>query len=64
MSYLAYHISIKVQYNEKMEQKIQAVFQNQNGMLFTHDLVKRGIPRSYLSILEKKGEIQRIERGV
>lgn len=50
--------------DEKMEQKIQAVLQNQNGMLFTHDLVKRGIPRSYLSILEKKGKIHRIERGV
>ncbi len=55
---------MKVQSNEKMEQRIQTVLQNQNGMLFTQDLVKRGIPRSYLSILEKKGKIQRIGRGV
>ena len=47
-----------------MEQRIQTVLQNQNGMLFTQDLVKRGIPRSYLTILEKKGKIQRIGRGV
>lgn len=55
---------MKVQDNEKMEQRIRAVLQNQNGMLFTQDLVKRGIPRSYLSFLEKKGKIQRIGRGL
>jgi predicted transcriptional regulator of viral defense system len=55
---------MKVQNDEKMEQRIQTVLQKQNGMLFTQDLVKRGIPRSYLSILEKKGKIQRIGRGV
>lgn len=63
-AYFVYNISMKVQDNEKMEQRIRAVLQNQNGMLFTQDLVKRGIPRSYLSILEKKGKIQRIGRGV
>lgn len=30
----------------------------------TSDLLKYAIPRTYLSILEKKGEIQRISRGV
>lgn len=55
---------MKVQNDEKLEQRIQTVLQNQNGMLFTQDLVKRGIPRSYLSILEKQGKIQRIGRGV
>ena len=37
---------------------------NQNGILLTSDLAKLGIPRTYLSILIKKGEIQRISRGV
>lgn len=59
-----YNISMKVQDDEKMKQRIQTILQNQNGMLFTQDFVKRGIPRSYLSILEKKGEIQRIGRGI
>jgi len=30
----------------------------------TSDLLKHGIPRTYLSILEKKGEVQRISIGV
>jgi hypothetical protein len=32
-------------------------------MLLTSDLAKLGIPRTYLSILEKKGEIQMESRG-
>jgi predicted transcriptional regulator of viral defense system len=36
----------------------------QNGVLFTSDLSKYGIPRTYLSILEKNGEVQRVSRGV
>ncbi len=33
-------------------------------MLFTSDLAEHGIPRTYLSILEKKGDIQKVSRGV
>lgn len=33
-------------------------------MLLTSDLAKHGIPRTYLSILEKTGEIKRVSRGV
>jgi len=44
--------------------KIRETLRDQNGILRTSDLVKYGIPRTYLSILEKKGEIQRISRGV
>lgn len=43
---------------------IRNLLRNQNGILLTSDLRKYGIPRTYLSILEKKGEIQRISRGV
>lgn len=43
---------------------IRNILKDQNGILLTADLRKRGIPRVYLSILEKKGEIQRISRGV
>lgn len=43
---------------------IRTILKEQNGILFTSDLRKQGIPRTYLSILERKGEIQRISRGV
>ncbi len=43
---------------------IRNILKEQNGILFTSDLRKHGIPRTYLSILERKGEIQRISRGV
>ncbi|MBN1311544.1 MAG: type IV toxin-antitoxin system AbiEi family antitoxin domain-containing protein [Anaerolineae bacterium] len=35
-----------------------------NGMLLTSDLAELDIPRTYLSILEQNGEIQRVSRGV
>ena len=44
--------------------KIREILENKNGILLTSDLVKFGIPRTYLSILVKRGEIQRISRGV
>lgn len=44
--------------------KIRDILKDQNGILFTSDLLEYGIPRTYLSILEKNGEVQRISRGV
>jgi predicted transcriptional regulator of viral defense system len=43
---------------------IRNILKDQNGILLTSDLNKYGIPRTYLSFLEKNGEIQRISRGV
>lgn len=43
---------------------IQDILKDQNGILLTSDLARFGIPRTYLSILLKKGEIQRVSRGV
>jgi predicted transcriptional regulator of viral defense system len=45
-------------------ERIRAIAKERNGLLLTSDLIKYGIPRTYLSILEKKGEFQRISRGV
>jgi predicted transcriptional regulator of viral defense system len=45
-------------------ERIRAIAKDQNGLLLTSNLPKHGIPRTYLSILEKKGEVQRISRGV
>jgi predicted transcriptional regulator of viral defense system len=44
--------------------KIREIMRDQNGILLTSDLTKQGIPRTYLSILEKNGEIQRVSRGI
>lgn len=43
---------------------IQNILKTQNGILRTSDLDKYGIPRIYISIMEKNGDIQRISRGV
>ena len=43
---------------------IRNILKSRNGILLTSDLRYQGIPRTYLSIMEKNGEIQRISRGV
>jgi predicted transcriptional regulator of viral defense system len=53
-----------VKYKENPIEKVRDIFKEQNGILLTSDLAKFGIPRTYLSILVKNGEIQRISRGV
>jgi predicted transcriptional regulator of viral defense system len=45
-------------------EKIRELLRDQNGVLLTSDLAKRGISRVYLAILEKNGEIERVSRGV
>jgi predicted transcriptional regulator of viral defense system len=44
--------------------RIREIISDQHGFLSTSDLSSQGIPRTYLSILEDKGEIQRVSRGV
>jgi predicted transcriptional regulator of viral defense system len=63
-AYLTYNISMVVKNKANPINKIRDILRGQNGILLTSDLVKYGIPRTYLSILEKNGEIQRISRGV
>jgi len=45
-------------------QRIRKILKENSGILYTSDLTVHGIPRTYLSILEKRGEIQRESRGV
>lgn len=61
---MAYNISMVVKSKANPIEVIRNILEYQNGILSTSDLLKRGIPRTYLSILEKKGEIERISRGV
>ena len=62
-AYLEYNISMVVKMENPLD-KIRAIAKEQNGLLLASDLLKYGIPRTYLSILEKKGEFRRISRGV
>lgn len=43
---------------------IKKILKDQNGVIITSDLARLGIPRTYLSILEKSKEIERVSRGV
>lgn len=61
---MKYNISMVVKKNANPIEEIRDILKDQNGILLTSDLLKYGIPRTYLSILEKSGEIQRISRGV
>lgn len=45
-------------------ERIRKILKDQRGTLLTSDLEKFNIPRTYLSILERKGEIERVSRGV
>jgi predicted transcriptional regulator of viral defense system len=45
-------------------EKIRKIMEDQHGTLLTSDLARLNIPRIYLSILERKGEIERVSRGV
>jgi len=45
-------------------ERIRRILQDQHGSLLTSDLVRFNIPRTYLSILERSGEIERVSRGV
>ena len=63
-AYLSYNTSMVVKRKSDPVGIIRNILKDQNGILLTSDLGKYGVPRTYLSILEKNGEIQRISRGV
>jgi len=43
---------------------LRTILKDQNGIIFTSDLNKYDIPREYISILVKNGELKRISRGI
>jgi len=45
-------------------ERIHQILQDQHGTLLTSDLARFNIPRTYLAILERNGEIERVSRGV
>lgn len=45
-------------------EEIKNILRERNGIIYSADLDRHGIPREYLRILMEKGEIQRSSRGV
>jgi len=45
-------------------ERIKAILQEHNGLIFTKDITENNIPRVYLASLVKTGEIERVSRGV
>jgi predicted transcriptional regulator of viral defense system len=44
--------------------KLRQIMKSRQGLLLTSDLANFNIPRTYLSIMEQNGEIERVSRGV
>jgi len=44
--------------------KLRQIMNSRQGLLLTSDLASFNIPRTYLSIMEQNGEIERVSRGV
>jgi predicted transcriptional regulator of viral defense system len=44
--------------------KLRQIMKSRQGLLLTSDLANFNIPRTYLSIMEQTGEIERVSRGV
>jgi predicted transcriptional regulator of viral defense system len=44
--------------------KLRQIMEDRQGLLLTSDLAHLNIPRTYLSIMEQNGEIERVSRGV
>lgn len=59
-----YNISMNVKSKANQINKVRQILRDKNGILLAADLAKHDIPRTYLSILERNNEIQRIARGV
>jgi predicted transcriptional regulator of viral defense system len=45
-------------------ERIRKILEDQHGTLLTSDLANFNIPRIYLSVMERNGEIERVSRGV
>jgi len=63
-AYFTYIISMVANKKAGAIDKVRGILKDQNGILLTSDLEKLGIPITYLSVLVKNGEIQRVSRGV
>lgn len=63
-TYFVYNISMNVKTDLPRLDKLRQIMDDRQGLLLTSDLAHFDIPRTYLSILEQNGEIERVSRGV
>ena len=63
-TYFDYNMSMNVKNDLPRIDKLRQIMERRQGLLLTSDLAKFNIPRTYLSIMEQNGEIERVARGV
>jgi predicted transcriptional regulator of viral defense system len=63
-THFVYNMSMIVKRELSQIERIRKILDGQHGTLLTSDLAKFNIPRTYLSALERDGEIERVSRGV
>ena len=59
-----YNMSMNVKSDLPRIDKLRQIMKSRQGLLLTSDLASFNIPRTYLSIMEQNGEIERVSRGV
>ena len=62
-THFVYNMSMVVINELSQLARIRKILESQHGSLFTSDLANFGIPRTYLSDLQRNGEIERVSRG-
>lgn len=63
-THFVYNMSMVVNNSLTQLEHIRRILKTQNGVLLTSDLAKSNISRTYLSELVRRGEIERVSRGV
>lgn len=63
-TYVLYNMSMDVKNAVPRIDKLRQIMNGRQGLLLTSDLAHFNIPRTYLSIMEQNGEIERVSRGV
>src|SRR5262245_14448494 len=63
-THLNYDMSMIVKGDSPRIDRLRQIMNGRQGLLLTSDLAKFNIPRTYLSIMEQNGEIERVSRGV
>lgn len=63
-TYFEYNMSMNVKNSLPRIDKLRQIMNGRQGLLLTSDLASSNIPRTYLSIMEQNGEIERVSRGV
>jgi predicted transcriptional regulator of viral defense system len=63
-THFEYNMSMDVKTDLPRINKLRQIMNGRQGLLLTSDLAHFNIPRTYLSIMEQNGEIERVSRGV